>query len=800
MLLPYSWLKQYTDVTWSPKELAERLTMSGMEVSAVQAPLANLPGVVVGLIQEIAAHPERERLFVCRVDVGSRVITLVTAAENVVVGMKVPVALPGAVVPGSERPIETTLFGDVASEGMLLSERELGVGDDATGIMELPADLTVGNEIISELGLDDTVLEIKVYANRPDCQSVIGMAREVAALTRESVRLPDLTVQSGNSSAAVPVHIEDFELCPRFCAQVIEDVKIGPSPAWLQRYLRLAGMRPINNVVDITNFVMLEMGQPLHAYDLTLLSGPEIRVRRARPSERIHTLDGTERALTDEMLVIADAEGAVGIAGVMGGQSTEIHDATRTILLEAANFNAANVRRTSRALGLQTEASLRFEKGLDPHLPIKALARAAGLVAELAGGKPSCAISDVHTTLPEERSIPLRPERVNALLGTDLSVTDMKWLLRALHFSVEVSDANWLSVKVPTFRSDITREVDLIEEIVRLHGFDRVEPTLPKSSGVRGKQSAAMEQFDLLRSRLSGAGLDEVLTYSFMNPVSLQHLGLPEEDPAMQAIQILNPIAEEMSLLRTTLVPNLLELVSRNVRRQVTSLHVYELGSIYTPESLPLEAQPDERPTLGVAMVGEAQRTGWGERPRDVDFFDMKGIVEAVLQTLGVSGSFQPGTHPALHPGRSADLVVDGQRVGFLGELHPAVLERFEIDRRAYVAQVDLEPLLGRAQLPVATQLPRHPAIRRDLALLAPIDLPAQTIANTIAAVGAPLLRRLELFDVYQGAQVPEGYRSLAYALEWQTPERTLTDQEITAVQQRILSQLEQEYGVRVRG
>lgn len=799
MLLPYRWLKEYTDVAWSPEELAHRLTMSGMEVSAVKPPYPKLRDVVVGEVREVAPHPAADRLHVCRVDVGGKEITTVTGADNVRAGMKVPVALPGAVLPGADGPLREAELSGVLSEGMLLSERELGVGDDAGGIMELPYDLVVGREVISELRLDDWVLEIKTYANRPDCQSVIGLAREVAALTQAPLRLPDVKIKGAAGGQTVPVYIEDFELCPRFCAQVIEDVTIGPSPGWLQAYLRLAGMRPINNVVDVTNFVMLEMGQPLHAYDLVLLRGPEIHVRRAKPGETIRTLDGIQRKLTGEMLVIADRDGAVGIAGVMGGESTEISPATRTIMLEAANFNAASVRRTSRTLGLPTEASLRFEKGLDPHLPAKALARAAQLIAEIAGGKPAAEITDVYKDLPAERVIHVRPERVNAVLGTDLPDDEMKRLLSALHFTVERVEANRLKVTVPTYRSDIEREVDLIEEIARLYGYDRIEPTLPRSSAVRGKQEGKMEQVDALRARLSAAGLDEVINYSFMNPKSLRNLGLAEDDPARAAIPILNPITEEMSLLRTTLMPGLLELLVRNLRRQITSVHVYEIGSVFLPESLPLRSQPEERPALGIALIGQAPSSGWGVAQRSVDFYDLKGFVEAALQELGVTTGLRRASHPALHPGRAAELVLDGRVVGVFGEVHPEVLERFEIDRRAYVAELDLGPLLGHSRVPVAQPLPRFPAIRRDLALLAPEGVPAQTIADIIQSEGGPLLRRLQLFDVYQGKQVPAGYRSLAYSLEWQTPDRTLTDEEIHAVQQRILTRLAQECGVKVR-
>lgn len=799
MLVAYRWLQEYTEVPWGPEELAERLTMLGLEVSSVRRPFPPIPNVVVGRITAVEPHPGSERLRVCTVDVGSRSIRAVTGAPNVRTGMTVPVALPGARLGQNGTEIRVAEIAGVASEGMLCSERELGIGDDASGIMALPDDVPVGEGVVEALGLDDAVLEIKVYPNRPDCQSVVGIAREVAALTRGTVRLPDAAHARGSKERPFEVRVEAPDLCSRFCAQVVEGVKIAPSPAWLQRYLRLCGMRPINNVVDVTNFVMLELGQPLHAYDLKRLAGPLLVARRAKPGEVVRTLDGVDRTLTEEMLVIADAAKAVGIAGVMGGEATEVTADTADIVLEAANFHAASVRRTSRTLGLQTEASLRFEKGLDPHLPAQAIARAASLIAELAHGKPSASVTDVHGELPAERLITVRPERVNRVLGTQISAADMKWMLRALHFSVEVTDTDRLQVRVPTYRSDVTREIDLIEEIARLYGYDNIAPTLPKGAGSRGGQSTAMEQLDALRRRLVSAGLSEAITYSFMSPQSLRHLGLPDDAPESRAIPILNPISEEMSTLRTTLIPNMLELLSRNLRRQVQSVYVFEIGAVFRTERLPLQAQPDERPTLAIGLTGEAPSRGWGDPARPVDFFDLKGLVEAALDVLGVEGKVAPFQHPAFHPGRCAAVFVGGERVGVLGEVHPEVLARFEIEQRAYVAELDLRPLLGRVRTPVFKPIPRYPALRRDLALLAPEHVPAEQIARILLEEGAPLLTKLELFDVYVGAQVPAGYRSLAYALEWQAPDRTLTEQEIGAVQERILNKL-QELGVVPRG
>lgn len=801
MLVSYRWLEEYTEVPWGPEELAERLTSSGAKVEGIHYPGRQLEGVVVGEIVEVVPHPTAEGLKVCQVDVGERRITTVTGAPEVEAGWKVPVALPGWTIPGTSRTLREVEVQGVRSEGMLCSEKELGIGDDGAGLMRLPQEVEVGRPLGVELGLDDAVIEFEIYPNRPDCLSVVGIAREVSALTGESLSLPE-PPRGGRerSGPAVDVTVSDPDLCPRYCAQVVEGVTIGPSPLWMQQRLRSAGMRPINNVVDVTNFVMLELGQPLHAFDLDRLIGPAIRVRRARPGERIITLDGVERALDPDMLVIADEQRPVAVAGIMGGEETEVTENTRTVLLEAATFHPASVRRTARRLGLHSEASNRFEKGLDPHLPEWAIARAAQLLAEVAGGKPSPVVTDVSQPLPEPQTLNLRPERVNRLLGTDLTPAEMKRCLRALHFGVELTGDGRLQVDVPTYRRDVTREVDLIEEIARIYGYDRIEATLPTGSAVLGGEDPQAEQNERIRQRLIAAGLSEVITFSFMSPRSLGHLRLAGDDPWLQAIPIQNPLSEEQSLLRTNVVTGLIEVVGRNLRRQNDTVRIFEIGAVYRPKELPLTSQPREVPTLGIALTGEAPRTGWGDSVREVDFYDVKGLVEAVMAELGLDARLERSAHPSLHPGRAADVWVDDRLVGRMGELHPDVLEAFDIPQRVYVAELSLGDLYGRARQIRFRPLPKYPAVQRDIAFLAPLGVPAEDIERVMKAEGGELLVGHRLFDVYQGKQIPEGYRSLAYSLTFQSPERTLTDDEVAQVQQQILAALEARYGVRLRG
>ncbi len=803
MLVSLRWLETYVEIPWDAHELAARLTQAGAKVEGVHTLEHDYAGVVVGKIAAVRQHPGADALKVCQVDLGDRTVQSVSGAPNVREGLLVPVALPGATLPGIPGQVAEVELRGVPSQAVLCSEKELGLSDDHSGLMELPEDLRPGTPIAAALGLDDAVLEIEVYPNRPDHLSVYGIAREVAALTGGSLRRPETEVDEADQAAeeVASVEVLDPDLCPRYIARVIRGVKIGPSPAWLQRYLRAAGMRPINNVVDITNFVMLELGQPLHAFDYDRLAGGKIVVRRARPGERITTLDGQERELDPEMLLICDAERPVAIAGVMGGEDSEVRPETTNILLEAAYFDPISVRRTSKRLGLRTEASYRFERDLDPHLAELAADRAARLMAELAGGQVLRGKVDVATSLPSPKRLKLRMKRVRGMLGLDLATSEAQRILRGLGFGVEVDpDGAALNVEVPTFRRDIEGEADLIEEVARIYGYDAIPATLPAGGSLRGGLAWPLPAVERVRSLLASQGLYESITYSFTSPKLLDRMRIPADHPWRKAIKLANPLSDEQSIMRRSLLPSLVESAALNVRRQVSDIRLFELGKVYVPHSLPLASLPDERWTLAIAMSGEAPTHVWGEPPRKVDFYDLKGIVELVLEELGQRGEFSAAEHPALHPGRTAKVTAGGVEIGWLGELHPQVAEAMDLRDRTYVAELDLETLFA---LPpeerVYTPLPRYPAVERDLALLVPRSVSAERVVELIRREGGPYLREVALFDVYEGKQVAQGYRSLAYAMVYRADDRTLTDEEVAEAQRRIEEALARELGVTVR-
>lgn len=798
MRVSYSWLQEYVDIDMDPQTLAEALTLTGSEVASVEPVAANLDKrIVVGQIQSITAHPHADKLVVATVDVGDgKPLTVVTGAPNIKVGDKVPMALVGAVLPGGVEIRETDLRG-IISTGMMCSELELELGDDASGIMILPQDAPIGESVAEALQLDDTIIDLEIYPNRPDCLSVIGIAREVAAITRKPLRLPKVKVTECGPSidSLASVEVKDPDLCPRYTARVIRNVKVGPSPLWLQQRVRAGGMRPINNVVDITNYVMLEMGQPLHAFDYDKLIQHKVVVRRALPGETMVTLDDQERDLPADTLVIADIERAVCVAGVMGAANTEVTEATTNIFLESANFQGASIRQTSRRMGLRSEASARFEKGLDPELTVKALDRAASLLAEVAGGEVCPGIIDVNNVAAGSRVVKLRPERCTSLLGMKIPLSEMVAILRSLEFGVTEKDG-CLEVEVPSHRLDIELEADLIEEVVRLYGYDKIPATLPRGVAGRGGQPKTLQVADLVRDLLVGAGLTEVMTYSFDSPRSYDRLGVPEDHELRQAVTIRNPLTEDWSIMRTTLIPHLLDVLQHNAQRQQQDLRIFEIAAVYRPHSLPVTKQPQERQTLGIALMGEYPRQ-WGIAPRSVDFFDLKGLVEMLCEQLGLELAVERCEYPGLHPGKCARIIVNGQKVGIIGEVHPEVADKWELPVRAYVAELDLEQMIQNATWERRVEtLPRYPAVSRDLAVLAATTTSAGDIARVIAAAGGELVKEVRLFDLYQGEQIPAGYRSLAYSITYQAVDRTLTDEEITAIEERIINRLHSELSV----
>lgn len=803
-----NWLKEYVEFSETPEKLADMLTMAGIPVENIEYLGEGLSGVIAGKIVEMTAHPNADKLYVCKVDVGGRKVTVVTGATNLSTGDVVPVALPGAKLAGGLE-IKNANFRGVESQGMLCSGDELGMDskivppEHRDGIYILPADTKPGDDAIAVLGLDDVVLEFELTPNRADCFSVLGLAREVAALTGGILKKPMLMLKEegeGKAGDLATVTIEDPALCPRFTARIFQNVKIGPSPAWLQRRVQAAGMRPISNVVDVTNFVMMELGQPMHAYDYNLLARHSIIVRKANPGERFTTLDDVRRDLTPDMIVIADAVQAVGLAGVMGGLATEVTATTRTVLLEAAAFNCASIRRTSKALGLRSEASSRMERGLNIADIIRALDRAAALLEEIGACTVCPGVIDVYPDVQLPRQISATPAQINARLGLDLPAAKMTEILRKLEFDVD-AQGDKLLVTVPTWRGDCTRMDDLSEEIARIWGYDKIPLTTPFGVNKAGTQSYTQTIADQTRDILTGLGFSEIITFSFAHPAVYDKLNLPDDSELRAAIPILNPITDDFPVMKTTLIGGVLQTLAGNLSRKNDDLKLYELGAVYRPKDLPLAELPAEPPMLCGALCGKRADLAWNQ-PRDaVDFYDAKGAVEVLLEKLGIRGcEIHSGEYTAMHPGKTALFFKDGEIIGAVGEVHPVVQDAFGLGRAVYLFELDVMMLVKHSAL-IGTyrSLPRFPAIARDLAVVMPQTVTAAQASAAIAAAGGELLAAVRLFDMYTGEQVPAGFRSLAFALTFQAPDRTLTDEEVDGHYNRIVAHLESSLAAKIR-
>jgi phenylalanyl-tRNA synthetase beta chain len=805
MRIPYSWLKNYVDIDLPPEELAERLTLAGLAVDSVERFGLGAEGVVVAEVKAMAPLPGTEHLWVLQVDAGhAGSYQVVTGAQNVVVGARVPLALPGAVLPGGQT-IETTRFRGVESQGMLCSVRELGLTEDGpeeAGILILTGEATLGADINTVLGSEEVVFVLDITPNRPDCLSIIGVAREVAAIAGGKVKLPctEVPESPGDITEHLTISIADPDLCFRYAARVLTDINIEPSPAWMQQRLRAAGMRPINNIVDVTNYVMLETGQPLHAFDYTRLAERQIIVRRARPGEKLLTLDGSERILSEEMLVIADAKEPVGLAGIMGGLMSEITSETTTVMLEAAAFHNINVRRTAKSLGMRTEASSRFERGVDPGGVVFALERACNLVQELGAGKVMAGRIDLYPRPVTPWEVEIRPERIRQLIGAPVSDDFMRSALRRLHLELVRETEDRLVVQVPTFRPDLQLEADFVEEIARLYGFSKIPATTLDGFLQVGKKPFMMQIEDKVKEILRGCGLDEVQTYSFVNPNELDKLGLKDTDCRRRLVSLLHPLTEEQSVMRTTLLPSLLEVAALNQRRKRGPVNIFEVNRVYWPKDLPLTELPDMPRHLVVVLAGPREEATWQYDAQDNDFYRIKGLLETLVDLCKITGKFLPSTEVYYHPGRQARFTVGNQDLATLGELHPDVIAAFELSGRVYALELDLERFGAKANLtPRFKPWPRFPGVERDLALLVPEAMPAEEVQATILATGAPLLTSVELFDLYTGEQVPRGFKSLAYSLVFQAPDRTLTEEEVEPVLVRIVRTAEDKLGAKVR-
>lgn len=803
MLVSMKWLREFVDVDVPVEELVERLDMTGTVVEGVRTVGDALAGIVVGRVLEKEAHPEADRLWVTRVDVGAEEpLQIVCGAQNFEAGDKVPVALVGAVLP-SGAVIKRAKLRGVASEGMNCSAAELGVGADESGLLILPEDAPVGIPFSEYRGVADTVLELEVTPNRPDCLSMVGVGREVGAVLDVPSRRPEPDVVEAGSRIheRVSVRIDDEELCPRYTARLITGVTIGPSPEWLAERVTAAGARPINNVVDVTNYVMFEMGQPLHAFDADTLAVEDGRssiiVRRATAGERLVTLDGQERLLDAETLVIADPSGAVALAGVMGGEETEVAESTVNVLLEAAAFKPESIGRTSRALGLISEASLRFERGVDPNGCVEAADRAAALLADIAGGEVVGGVVDVYPLPPEPRTLQLRVSRVNAVLGTDIDAGTVGAVLRRLDVAVE-GDGDVLAVSVPSFRPDLEREIDLVEEVVRVWGMERVPATLPGGRERVGALSAEQRWRARIERTMRAAGLNETMTYSFIDPADIDRFGW-RLGPDETLVELLNPMSLEQSVMRFSLAPGLVRSVSYNQRRGVADVHLYELGNVFvTAEGRKL---PKERGMLAGALAGSWARPGWNDPAPPLDFFDGKGVLGSLMEELGIDRwSTRAAERAWLQPGRSADVVVGGDVVGWLGEVHPRVLSAFEAVGPVTLFEVALKPLMRAAVAVKAyTDVPRYPAVMLDIALVVPSEESSARVERAIRSAGGKLLESVRLFDVYTGEGVPEGKKSLAYSLSYRASDRTLTDDEVAAVHDKLVRKVAAAVGGELR-
>ncbi|GAW92271.1 phenylalanine--tRNA ligase subunit beta [Calderihabitans maritimus] len=805
MRVPYNWLKEYVEVDLSPHDLADRMTMAGIAVDTVHYLAEGLERVIVGEIVDIQNHPNADKLVVCRVDVGQEApLQIVTGAPNVAVGQRVPVALPGAQLPSGLK-ISTTSLRGVESQGMLCSAEELeldwqGLPGHEEGILILDGRAPVGESVAKVLGLDDYVLELDLTPNRADCLSIVNVAREVAAITGARLKLPEIVVEEikGDISSMASVEIEDKNLCGRYIARIFTDIRIEPSPLWMQQRLHSAGVRPINNIVDITNYVMLELGQPLHAFDYDTLEGRRIIVRRARKGEKIVTLDQVERNLDPEMLVIADALHPVALAGVMGGLETEVTERTQNILLEAAHFNPTSIRRTSRKLGLRSEASMRFEKGVNIDGTLLAANRAAQLVNQLGAGKVVRGVIDCYETPAVPVSINLRVSRVNKVLGTELDREAVANILARLHFQVVPVNDDILKVDIPTYRLDVTREIDLVEEVARIYGYDQIPLTLPQGATAETKKNKLQKTEEKIRQVLADCGLMEVITYSFTSPKVFDRIRLPEEDPLRKVVRLRNPLSEEQSVMRTTLLPGLLETAQRNVSRNNRNMAIYEVGHVFIPKE---EGKlPEERLKAAALVMGQRPR-GWNWPAQELDFFYLKGVLEELLEQLGISAwNLVRTTHPALHPGRTAEIRFNGETAGFMGEVHPDVQENYELPRRTCVFELDLV-LLDRYSTDKKkyVPLPKFPAVERDLAVVVPEEVPVKEVEERIVQSGGDLLKAVRLFDVYRGEQIKPGYKSLAYSLLYQSPDRTLKDEEVNELHHKIIEALVDAVGAQLR-
>ena len=794
MLVPLKWLRDYVDIDVDTKEFADMMTMTGSKVEKVEFFGQETNGVEVCKILEIDKHPDADKLKVTKVEVADgQTLQIVTNATNIKVGDFVPVARIGAVLPDNFKIKKGKLRG-VLSEGIFCGCEELTIPSqyveeykkNGIYILDYEKEYELGKDVREVLGINDALIEFEITSNRPDCRSIIGIAREAAVTLGKDLKVPEINVKGSDEKMNFEIDVQT-DLCKRYSAKVVKDVKVKPSPYWMQRRLIEAGMRPINNIVDITNYVMLELGQPLHAFDLDDIKYDKMTVKLAEEGEKFVTLDGVERTLDKDTLVIGNKDKTLDLAGIMGGQNSEIKDTTTSILIEGASFSKESIRATSKKLGLRTEASSRFEKGIDINLTEIAVNRACQLIEMLECGVVLDGMLDYYPEKEEVQKIVVNPVRINKLLGVEVKIDEFINILEKLEFKTNLISSDKLELEVPSFRLDITEDADILEEIARIYGYENIPSHSLEGNATAGVKTKKQKFIDSIKSNSISCGLNEILTYSFVSPKGVDNINLDENDSKREFVKIMNPLGEETSVMRTTLIPNMLNIISTNISHKVEEAYLFECGNTFIPQ----ENLPKEVKKYCIGMYG-----------KEADFFELKGIIEEVLENVGLKNyEVEPEkNNNTFHPGRCANLVLEGKVLGTFGELHPDVIENYNLGQRVYVAEIDIDLVFENTdETKIYTQLPKYPSTSRDIALLVKDEIFVKQIEDIIKANSSDIVESYKLFDVYKGAQIEEGYKSIAYTITYRSKDKTLTDEEVSTVHDKILSELSDKLDANLR-
>ncbi|MDR0469543.1 MAG: phenylalanine--tRNA ligase subunit beta [Peptococcaceae bacterium] len=812
MKVSYKWLKELVDIDLTPEEAAATLTKAGLEVEGVEYLDQGVKNVVTGRVLSVEPHPQADKLVVTQVDTGGdKPLTIVTGAPNVKVGQCVPVALVGAKLPSQNHPeIQLTKLRGVLSEGMMCGADEIGLDpakltpEEKDGLYPLPPDTPLGLPIVEYLGLDDVVLDIGLTPNRADCMGMINVAREMAALTGAKLTLPPIkrSAPGGECSSLATGLVEEGDaLCYRFGMRLVKEVKVGPSPQWMRQRLMAMGMRSINNVVDISNIVMLEMNRPLHFFDFDKLEGGGVWIRRAKPGEKIETLDGQDRELSGTMTLVTDQAGPVAIAGVMGGARTEVTDTTSRILIEAACWNGPAIRRTCQALGLRSEASQRFEKEVDVQATIEAIDRAVELIEGCGAGMGVEGHIDLYPNPVEPHRTWVSLSKINNILGVEVAADEAAAIWKGLQITIVDEEAGRWLLEAPSWRKDLRIEEDYAEEVARLYGYDKISDTLPSGPATQGYRLPMHQMRRVLTQAMIGQGYREVVNYSFINPGNLDKLDVPEGHPWRRAVTLMNPLSEEQGIMRTTVLPSMIQRAAYNIHQRNYDLRIFEMGKVYLTREEDPVGQPDERWTLAAVCTGVSPKT-WLEKESPMDFYTLKGAVEAVLAAVGIAEPlFIPAVDiPGLHPGRAARILCGDEELGYIGEVSPRAAEAFDVGQRLTAASLDIAAIYKCAVMKEYHPLGKFPELTRDLAVALPKGVPAAEVESKIRSAGGKLLQDVRLFDLYEGAQLGENQKSLAYALTWRSEERTLKDEDVESYHQEIEKQLADAFGGVIRG